>query len=174
MICFETDSASAICCNVRLADCVGTLISVPQHASAVVSVVEITVGCIDPRTISLVRMILISLAFRHASCYRMHQADVANEWATSEGLCMGASLRSVNRPRDPSEPRRSHVAAAYINPFYQRTAVSQPPIPLSLSHFTVILYIPLPYARHRFCRLCDAAGCCECRSYTQGISLCCS
>ena len=132
--------------------------------------VKITVGCIDPRTISLVRMILVSLAkylsrFAHAFCCRVRQTDVANEWATTGDLCMGASPRSVNRPRDPSETRRSHVAVAYIDPFYQRTAVSQESIPLPLPHFTVILYIPLPNARYFFCRLCDAAGRCERRPY---------
>jgi len=137
----ESDSASVICCNVRLADYAGTSYpSLPSLTSPRdTSVRLISAGQSHPYGLSSFRSYPLLRA--RGCCQR--GAKICPSRRT------GASIRSVTRPRDPSWTCRSHVAAL-INPLYQRTAVSQPLIPFSFPSSSLscifLLLMPLDIA----------------------------
>ena len=117
---------------------------IPTHLSQIVSPITVRVSLV----ISRFRLVLL-------------EATKGREF----WICrLGASHRPVNRPRDPSETRRSHVAAThyaltlFINALSCLSHPFPSPFPSSLSScVSLFRYAP----RYHFCRLRDAPGCCE-------------
>lgn len=128
----EPDSASVICCNVQLADYAGIFI-LPSHTPPRSCGFALRVGSpwdasirphVSRRTILLVRQYLISHV-SSASCYPARRATAFRVavWALRFGPLIGLEIQAKHA---------DHTLQPPINPLYQRTAVSQPPVPSSL------------------------------------------